>query len=229
MILLYPTGEALTLRRLAALARNRQLLVGTLLATVYQLVVWATVQGFVQNWARDVIGVATAELGYLSTANLLFNTILSRFSGTVLLRRFGRRTVLAAGFVLLTGACLLYPLTNSLITLLAAQVLIGSGVGLIMPLTMSGAIETVPENQRGAAMGFYQAVYGLGMFLGPVIAGAVIGRFADPAAGALGAVPGYVANFRIAAVIAAVGCALSVLLTPGRGNEARRSNSNLTR
>ena len=224
-----PTGEALTLRRLAALARNRQLLVGTLLATVYQLVVWATVQGFVQNWARDVIGVATAELGYLSTANLLFNTILSRFSGTVLLRRFGRRTVLAAGFVLLTGACLLYPLTNSLITLLAAQVLIGSGVGLIMPLTMSGAIETVPENQRGAAMGFYQAVYGLGMFLGPVIAGAVIGRFADPAAGALGAVPGYVANFRIAAVIAAVGCALSVLLTPGRGNEARRSNSNLTR
>ena len=60
-----PTGEPATIRTIAAVARNRQLIQGTLLATIYQLVVWATAQGFVQSWARDVIGMTTAELGYL--------------------------------------------------------------------------------------------------------------------------------------------------------------------
>jgi MFS family permease len=130
----------MTLRGFLEVAKNKELVSGTVLATVYQLVAWATVQGFVQNWARDVIGLTTAQLGYLSVANLLPNTIVSRFSGTAFSRRFGRRTVLMAGFALMAVACFLYPLTRSLISLLAVQVLLGSGVGLIMPLTMASAI-----------------------------------------------------------------------------------------
>ena len=211
-----PTGEPMTLRGFAAVARNRQLIAGTLLATIYQLVVWATVQGFVQNWARDVIGLTTAQLGYLSVANLLPNTVLSRFSGTVFTRRFGRRAVLVAGFALLAVACGLYPRTASLASLLAVQALLGSGVGLIMPLTMSSAIESVPNEKRGAAMGIYQAVYGLGMFLGPVLAGSVIERFSATVAGETNAVPGYVANFYVAMGIAVIGGALAVLVTRGK-------------
>ena len=215
-----PTGEPMTLRGFAAVAGNRQLIAGTILATIYQLVVWATVQGFVQNWARDVIGLTTSQLGYLSVANLLPNTVLSRFSGTVFSRRFGRRVVLTAGFAFLALACCLYPATNSLGSLLAVQALLGSGVGLILPLTMSSAIESVPNERRGAAMGIYQAVYGLGMFLGPVIAGAVIERFSVTAAGDVNAIPGYVANFYVAMGIAIAGGVLAVLLTPGK--QARR-------
>ena len=215
-----PTGAPMTLRGFAAVAGNRQLIAGTILATIYQLVVWATVQGFVQNWARDVIGLTTSQLGYLSVANLLPNTVLSRFSGTVFSRRFGRRVVLTAGFAFLALACCLYPATNSLGSLLAVQALLGSGVGLILPLTMSSAIESVPNERRGAAMGIYQAVYGLGMFLGPVIAGAVIERFSVTAAGDVNAIPGYVANFYVAMSIAIAGGVLAVLLTPGK--QARR-------
>ena len=208
-----PEGEPMTLRGFLAVAQDRDLILGTALATVYQLVTWATVQGFVQNWAREVIGFTTAQLGYLSVANLLPNTIVSRFSGGVLTRRFGRRAVLTAGFACLAGACLLYPHTNSLVTLLAVQALFGSGVGLIMPLTMASAIQNIPNEKRGAAMGIYQAVYGLGMFVGPVLAGAVIERFS---AGAANAVPGYIANFHVAAVIALAGGVAAMLLVRKR-------------
>ena len=211
-----PTGEPMTLRGFLEVARNRQLVSGTVLATVYQLVVWATVQGFVQNWAREVIGLTTAQLGYLSVANLLPTTVVSRFSGTVLTRRFGRRAVLTAGFVLMGIACLLYPRTNSLVSLLSVQALLGAGVGLIMPLTMASAIETVPGEKRSTAMGIYQAIYGLGMFLGPVIAGAVIERFSAAEAGQVNAVPGYIANFRTAMGIAVLGGILAFLLTRGK-------------
>ncbi len=215
-----PEGEPMTLRGLLSVAGDRKLIVGTLLATVYQLVVWATVQGFVQNWAREVIGLTTAQLGFLSVANLLPNTVFSRFSGTVLSRKFGKRTVLACGFVCLAAACWLYPCTRSLAALLAVQALLGSGVGLIMPLTMSGAIENIPGEKRGAAMGIYQAVYGLGMFLGPVMAGAVIQRFSVAADGSVSAVAGYMAGFRMAMIISLAGLALALLLTRGKKTKA---------
>ena len=216
-----PTGEPMTIRALAAVIRNRQLVQGTVLATVYQLVVWATAQGFVQNWARDVIGMTTAELGFLSVANLLPNTILSRFSGTVFAPRFGRKTVLGAGFGFLAAACCFYPQTDSMWSLMGAQALLGCGVGLIMPLTMASAIETVPENRRGAAMGIYQAIYGLGMFAGPVIAGWVIEGFSKASAGEETIRPGYTANFYAMAAIAVIGGILAVLLTQGRRRQSK--------
>ena len=206
-----PTGEPLTLRGLAEVARNRSLIWGTLQATLYQMVSWSTALGFVQNWAREVIGLTTAQLGYLSVANLLPNMILSRYSGTRLLRRFGRRAVLAAGFLLLATACFLYPRTHSLGSLLAVQALLGSGIGLIMPLTMSSAIEEIPDEKRGAAMGIYQAVYGLGMFIGPVLAGMVIERFSANGSGGNDVIPGYTAVFYMAMIIAVIGFVLVLL------------------
>ena len=206
-----PAGEPMTAGGLWEVAKNPRLITGTVLAAVYQLVVWATVQGFVQNWARDVIGMTTAQLGFLSVANLLPNTILSRFSGTVFAPKFGRRAVLAAGFAAMACACFLYPRTASMASLLAVQALLGSGVGLIMPLTMASAIETVPGAKRGAAMGIYQAVYGIGMFLGPVLGGAVIEQFGGTAAGIV-PVRGYIANFYAAMAVAAAGGILAVLL-----------------
>ena len=210
-----PTGAPMTIKGFLETARNPQLFTGTVLATIYQLVVWSTVQGFVQNWARDMIGFTTAQLGFLSVANLLPNTILSRFSGTILAPKFGRRAVLAAGFCLVAAACFLYPRTASIASLLAVQALLGSGVGLIMPLTMASAIETVPNEKRGAAMGIYQAVYGLGMFLGPVIGGFVIERFGGCATDSI-PVRGYTANFYVAMGIALFGGILAVVLTRKR-------------
>ncbi len=210
-----PTGDPITLNGFLEVTRNRQLITGTALATIYQLVVYMTVQGFVQNWARDVIGMVTAQLGFLSVANLLPNTIVSRFSGMVFAPKFGRRTVLAAGFAALAAACFLYPKTNTMFSLLAVQMLLGTGVGLIMPLTMASAIETVPNAKRGAAMGIYQAVYGAGMFIGPVIGGMLIDRLGGTGAN-VNLVAGYSANFYAAMFVAIFGCVMALLLTKRR-------------
>ena len=210
-----PTGDPMTVRGFLEVAKNPQLISGTVLATIYQLVVWATVQGFVQNWARDVIGLTTAQLGFLSVAHLLPTTVLSHFSGTLLEPRLGRKPVLIAGFAAIAIACLLYPQTASMTALLTVQALLGCGVGLIMPLTMASAIETIPNEKRGAAMGIYQAIYGLGMFIGPVIGGYVIEKFGGTAANTV-PVQGYVANFYVAMIIALIGGLLALILTKRR-------------
>ena len=82
-----------------------------------------------------------------------------------------------------------------------------------MPLTMAGAIEEIPDDKRGAAMGIYQAVYGLGMFIGPVLAGIVLERFSPAGSGEASVVPGYSAVFYMAMAIALIGLVLAVFLT----------------
>nr|WP_237179331.1 MFS transporter [Paenibacillus sp. MMS18-CY102] len=43
--------------------------------------------------------------------------------------------------------------------------------GLLFPLLLSLAIREAPISERATAMGFYQAVYAMGMFAGPFVAG----------------------------------------------------------
>jgi predicted MFS family arabinose efflux permease len=90
--------QAASMRALVSVARDKSLLVSTLLATVYQFAAWGTVLGFTGNWASEVVGLDSLALSLLSATFLLTNTILSRFSGA-LSRRFGPMRMLMAGFL----------------------------------------------------------------------------------------------------------------------------------
>lgn len=200
-----PVGERLTLKSFASVLSDRGLKVGTLLGTLFRLVCWGTVLGFVPNWARDVAGFSVSQLGYLSVMYLLPNTVMARLSGAYLAPRFGFRKVLAAGFAIVAAACFLYPRATAFWGLLAVQGLFGVGMGLILPLTLSAAIRNIPDHRRGAAMGVYQAVYGVGMFIGPVAAGWIISALPT-------AVEGMAANFYANGALSLLGVALTLWL-----------------
>lgn len=63
------------------------------------------------------------------------------------------------------------PFTDKIWILYITQALNGIGRGLIFPVLMSQSIRAVAPEKRSTAMGFFQAIYGIGMTLGPVIAG----------------------------------------------------------
>ena len=200
-----PEGGRLTPKSLAGVLSDRGLRVGTLLGTLFRLICWGTVLGFVPNWARDVAGLSVSQLGYLSVMYLLPNTVMARLSGACLAPRFGFRKVLTAGFALVGLACFLYPRATGLWPLLGAQAVFGVGMGLILPLTLATAIRNIPDHRRGAAMGVYQAVYGIGMFIGPVAAGWIIASLPT-------AVAGMTANFYVNGALSLLGIALTLLL-----------------
>ena len=85
------------------------------------------------------------------------------------------------------------------------QGVFGVGMGLILPLTLSAAIRDIPDRRRGAAMGVYQAVYGVGMFIGPVAAGWIISALPT-------AVEGMTVNFYFNGALSLLGVALTLLL-----------------
>jgi len=65
------------------------------------------------------------------------------------------------------------PLINELYTLYFNQMLNGFAQGMIFPVLMGLSIKNVRANKRGTAMGFFQAIYGLGMFMGPILVGII--------------------------------------------------------
>jgi EmrB/QacA subfamily drug resistance transporter len=87
--------------------------------------------------------------------------------------RLGRRRVYVAGLALFTmasAACALAPTAELLIAFRAVQ---GVGAAIVMPLGLTILTAAFPREKRGAVVGIWGGVAGLGVASGPLIGGAI--------------------------------------------------------
>lgn len=168
-----PTGPVLRLRELAAAARNRYLLVCSLPAMLLYLIAQGTCQSFTATLAT-ALGATASQLSALNI--VMSATVVAGNLVTVqkLLPRFGARKLVAAGFGCAFFYCILAPLAGRLWVLFAAQPLIGAAYALVAAVLLGQCIRDIAPPLRSAAMGFFQALYGAGMALGPVLSGMLI-------------------------------------------------------
>jgi len=157
-------------------ARDRNLLIVSALAVIVQLLFHGTVFGFTPLAAKQ-LGASDFALGLLTTVSILPGIAASVLSGSWFARRYGVRTSIISGFLLMALGSMSIPWCSSLFQLYISQIIGGFGRGVALPLLMSSSIQYFPQELRATAMGFFQAIYGLGMFLGPVLIG-VLGEAA---------------------------------------------------
>src|SRR5712691_1763781 len=87
--------------------------------------------------------------------------------------RFGRRRVFVIGlavFTLASAACALAP---GAALLIAARAVQGLGAAMVMPLSLTILVAAFPPERRGAIVGIWGALGGLGVAGGPLVGGAV--------------------------------------------------------
>jgi EmrB/QacA subfamily drug resistance transporter len=104
--------------------------------------------------------------------NLAFACFL--LTGAALGDRFGRRRMFTLGLLLFTGASALAALSPNAGMLVAARTVQGAGAAIVMPLTLTLISEAFSGEKRGAAIGLWGGITGLGVALGPVVGGAVV-------------------------------------------------------
>jgi EmrB/QacA subfamily drug resistance transporter len=91
--------------------------------------------------------------------------------------RFGRAKALQAGLLIFGGASLWAAYATSAEALIAARAVMGAGGALIMPATLSILIDVFPREERGRAISIWSGVAGIGIGLGPIVAGLLLEWF----------------------------------------------------
>ncbi|MBS4178461.1 MFS transporter [Lederbergia citrea] len=160
---------------------EKLLLSVSLLAIIVQCITFTTMFGFTPLHAVS-LGASNADLSILTLLSTLPNAIAGYMSGSFFVRKFGERRTILIGFLAAAICTIILPFTNSFIVLVITQAFNGFGQGLMLPVLMGLAIQSVNEERRASAMGFFQALYSLGMFGGPFIAG-WIGEWASLSSG----------------------------------------------
>ncbi len=94
-------------------------------------------------------------------------------TGATLGERFGRRRMFTAGLAIFTLASAAAALAPNIDVLVAARAIQGAGGALVLPLSLTILSSAVPVAKRGAALGFWGAMSGLAVAVGPVVGGAV--------------------------------------------------------
>ncbi|NIK75532.1 MFS family permease [Paenibacillus castaneae] len=150
--------------------KTKTLLQVSLLSILAHGILFITMFGFTPLKAEEV-GAGGVGLTVVVFAFMLPHAFASLVTARWFMPRFGYWGTIGAGFVLsmmCTGAM---AFVDSFWVLVATQAINGFAQGLHMPLLLGLAIRDVALPGRATAMGLYQALYAIGMFSGPFLAG----------------------------------------------------------
>ncbi|MFW6270454.1 MAG: MFS transporter [Bacillota bacterium] len=164
--------EPLKTRELFQVAKNINLMSVSFLAIIIQLITFATIFGFVPLAGKN-IGASEFQLSMLVTLANVLTIVAAASSGAFFGKRFGENNSIIMGFIIIALSTVVVPYINTVNILILSQMIGGFGIGIVFSLLMGLSIKNIEDNKRATAMGFFQAIYGIGMFLGPVVVGAI--------------------------------------------------------
>ena len=193
--------EPRQISQLLAVIGQKDLLIVSGLAVLVQYMTFATMYGFTPIYAER-LGAAASELSLLTFWSTLPMALGSLASSWGIAARFGTKRTIVLGFILGALAAAAVPFSRTLQQLYITQAVGSLGRGVILPVLMGMSIQAVEDEKRAAAMGFFQAVYSLGMFGGPI------------AAGIIGDVSGLTGGFLSTGAVGLLGSWLALRLLP---------------
>jgi DHA2 family multidrug resistance protein len=128
------------------------------------------------NDMKGNLGATTSEIGWVVTAYAIGNVIIIPMTSW-LAAQFGRRNYFAASIILFTICSFLCGNSGTINELLIFRFLQGVGGGALLVTSQTIITESYPPEKRGMA----QAIYGLGVIIGPTLGPPLGGYITDNA------------------------------------------------
>ncbi len=160
-----------TPRQIGRIMTRPTLIITASVTALNQYAFWATTFSFVPLYA-NALGASKLALGVLGVISLAPYTLAALLNDR-LARRLRENRAAFLGMLVMATMMFAVPAIDSVPLLSVSQGVSGFGRGMAYPLLMGLSIREIPTEDRATAMGVFQAVYAIGMFLGPMTAGAV--------------------------------------------------------
>lgn len=152
--------------------KDKRVLHISILAALLQFINYATNFGFTPIIAAN-LGADSLQLGFLTTLFNLPQVLFSILANTIIANKIGQKNTMLLGFFLTTSVCFLTPLAPNLYVLYMLQIIAGIGSSMAFTLLMAMVISGVKGHLMTTTMGLFQAIFGIGMVVGPVVLGSV--------------------------------------------------------
>jgi len=142
-------------------------------------IVDTTIVNVALNEMRGNLGATLTEVGWVITAYAIGNVIIVPMTSW-LAQQFGRRNYFAASIIIFTVASFLCGNADNIWELVAFRFIQGLGGGALLVTAQTIITESYPAAKRGMA----QAIYGMGVIvgptLGPPLGGYIVDHFSWP-------------------------------------------------
>ncbi|MCI7605501.1 MAG: MFS transporter, partial [Spirochaetales bacterium] len=166
--------ESFSFNHVFDVIRTPMIIVAALFAMLPQFYMQGTAFSFTSSKAK-MLGSSSFVIGVISLVFTLVQVLISPYVGKKLLKRMKSSHAVCLGLILLSISCIIISFSNTPYLLILGNIIGGIGCLILNALLMSLIVRSVSEEKRSTAMGFYQAVYGIGMTLGPVVMGNLVG------------------------------------------------------
>lgn len=165
--------------------RNPWVVLIVICTAVFMLLLDTTIVNNAQVKIREGLGANLTQIQWVLDAYILTYAVFLLSLGR-LGDIFGRKRLFMLGMLIFTiasGLCGISSWVGDLVgisgvnALIAARVLQGFGGAMMMPQSLSLLVIAFPPEKRGAAMGIWGSVVGLGAVAGPVIGGYLVTHY----------------------------------------------------
>jgi len=173
-----PSGDTVreTLSKLREMLVHERPLRAFFFANALWELALAALKTFVILWLTRGLGVTLAEAALVVGATALFILGGAAISGK-LADKFGRRRIMLIAMLVFGFGLIIPTVTTFKPVLVAAVPFISFGGGVLLSLPYALLQPLMPERHHGALTGYYSASRGIGVMLGPLLAGAAISAF----------------------------------------------------
>lgn len=153
---------------------------------IFMLLLDTTVVNVAQRKIQAGLNADLSEIQWILDSYILtFAVLLLAFGrlGDIL----GRKRLFVVGLIIFTAASVLCGASNLIAdvtplngpqALIGARVLQGFGGAMMMPQTLSLIMVAFPHEKRGAALGAWSGIIGLGAVVGPILGGFIVTDYA---------------------------------------------------
>lgn len=161
---------SIQMKDLILVMREPLLLRASLLSVLAHSIIFTTMFGFVPMYVLQ-IGLQKSDLSMIVFSFMIPHALATLFLEKVFVPLFGKWKSLMLAFLCSAIFTLITPVIKDKELLCVIQALNGFSLGLLFPLLLGMSIESIDDEKRATAMGTYQAIYAIGMFGGPYLAG----------------------------------------------------------
>jgi DHA2 family multidrug resistance protein len=137
-------------------------------------IVDTTIVNVALNEMRGNMGATLSEIGWVVTAYAIGNVIIVPMTSW-LSQQFGRRNYFAASIIIFTVSSFLCGQSTTMWELILFRFIQGIGGGALLVTSQTIITESYPPEKRGVA----QAIYGLGVIIGPTLGPPLGGYITD--------------------------------------------------